>query len=264
MSNEALGRNFDQKVKFAKKIGKLEDETGDTVIIMHGFRNEVYHIGVQHEYILPAISAFYFKIACEFLGSYVPSWIGYDSRMVLPERARKYFEDQSFSMEGRDHYQAACTSLGNAIAIDAAAFAGTLADHLDQIIEEQDTAVHMIATGGPRQMSRDEAVADTMAWKVAFTEEAKDFARQKGWPSGSVLDFVEWIRDNYQLLSKADPVPSWQKRANTVRSEKNPHKAIKKYRDFMTQTADIRMALEEAHGQVEQYIDEQIERMRGN
>ncbi len=62
---------------------------------------------------------------------------------------------------------------------------------------------------------------------------------------------------------RKDPIAGWKIRASDVRSEGDPHKALKKYRNFMTQTQPARAALEEAHGQVEQYIEEQIDRMRG-
>jgi hypothetical protein len=134
---------------------------------------------------------------------------------------------------------------------------------MDDVIEQQDTAIDMIATGGPNTYSRDEAVEQTFAWKAAFTDEAKKFARDKGWRQGSVLDFVSWIAANYTLPIRHDPIQGWRTRANSLRRETSPHKALKKYRDFMTQTADVRAALDEAHSQVDQYIQEQIDRRRG-
>jgi len=260
----ALGQHFEPKVKFARIVGKLGAEESETLRILHSFRNDVYHIGVQHEAILPAISRFHFKIACEFLGRYSPSWISYSPGMALPERARKYFKDQRWFPDAIEEYHDACVSLGNKLALDSAEFAAVLAEHLDDVIEQQDTAIDMISTGGPRKSSRDDAVAKTMAWKIAFTDKGKAFAQEHGWSEGSVLDFVKWIETNYPISIKTDPIAAWQKRAHAIRHEKNPHKAVKKYRDFMIQTADIRALLEEAHAQVEQYIDEQIDRMRGN
>ena len=168
----ALGRNFDRKVEFARKTGRLDEETAGTIMVMHGFRNDVYHIGIQHEFILPALSEFYFTVACGFLGKFRPSWIAYSPREALPARAQKYLNTRGFSGTP-DDYQAACAALADEVIIDAAVFAGTLADHLDQVIEQQDTAIHMIATGGPQTMTRRVAVADTVAWKTAFTAEGQ-------------------------------------------------------------------------------------------
>lgn len=61
---QALGRRFDRKVRFAKLEGKLSAEEAETISTLHAFRNEVYHIGIQHEPILPALLAHYFKSRC--------------------------------------------------------------------------------------------------------------------------------------------------------------------------------------------------------
>ena len=259
----ALGQHFGPKVKFAKLIGKLGDEESETIKILHSFRNEVYHIGVHHEPVLPAISKFQFVVACNILSRYSPAGISYISGIKLPERARKYFGNNEFHFpNGIDMYQAACISLGTQVPVDAIEFATTLADHVDAVIEELDNAVDMIATGGPEQTSRDEAVAKTMAWSVAFTNEGRKFAQEYGWVEGSVLEFVEWIETHCPIQRK-DPIASWRRRARGIRRETNPHKALKKYRDFMIKIDEIRPALEEAHFQVEMYIEEQIDRMRG-
>ena len=105
---DALGRNFEPKVTFARKLGRLDREVSETINIFHSFRNEVYHIGLQHEAILPVITEFYFKLACNFLGDYTPPWIGYSPGMDLPERATKYFPDQKHFMNATGDYQKAC------------------------------------------------------------------------------------------------------------------------------------------------------------
>ena len=71
----ALGRDFSAKLKFAKVVRKIDAETADTVMIGHRFRNEVYHLGLQHEAVLPAVSAFYLEVACAFLADYSPGSI---------------------------------------------------------------------------------------------------------------------------------------------------------------------------------------------
>ncbi|RVI34229.1 hypothetical protein [Sinorhizobium meliloti] len=259
----ALGQHFEAKLKFAKKSGKLTDDASDSIAIFHSFRNEVYHIGVQHEAILPAIARFYFKLSCELLESYKPTWFGYSFDMQLPERSKKFFGGDRFHSNGLKSYHDACNTLGNSLAFDPIEMAAALADHMDEVIEQQDVAIDTIATGGPHQHSRNEAIVETFAWRIAFTDEGKQFGRERGF-NGSMFEFVRWIGENYPIPFRSDPIRGWQARAAKLRTEKNPHLALKKYRDFMTQTADARAALDEAHGQVEQYIDQQIEQMRGN
>jgi hypothetical protein len=82
---KALGRNFESKVKFAKIIGTVPDEISETISILHSFRNEVYHIGLQHEAVLPTLATFYFKVACDFLQNYSPRGLSWGSNQRLPE-----------------------------------------------------------------------------------------------------------------------------------------------------------------------------------
>jgi hypothetical protein len=166
-------------------------------------------------------------------------------------------------MRATGDYHGACRKLGDSVTVVPSELAATLANHMDEVIEQQDTAIEMIATGGPERCSRDEAVRDTFAWQIAFTETGKKYAVEHGWTNGSVLDFVNWIGTHYPIPLRRDPISAWRVRSLNLRREKNPHQALKKYRDFMIQTADGRAALEEAHAQVDQYIEEQIDRMRG-
>jgi hypothetical protein len=240
----------------------LPEGVSESIGIFHAFRNEVYHIGIQHDAVIPGVTAFYFKVACDFLAGYAPRWIGYNPDMELPERARKFIGNERFHINGIEKYQAACRELGDMLPFSPADMAGVLADHMDDVVKMQDIAIHMIATGGPRKHSRDEAIVETFAWNVAFTEEGKKFALERGFNEGSMVDYIKWLGENYPLPLKKDPIPGWKARAAEIRAESNPHKGLKKYRDFMKQTSDARAALEKSLGQVEQYVEEQIERMR--
>ena len=89
---KALGRNFDAKVKFAKIEAGLTDEVAQTIVILHGYRNEVYHVELKHENILPALAVFYFDVASEYLSTHKPRMLSWGSNQKLPERAKKYFK----------------------------------------------------------------------------------------------------------------------------------------------------------------------------
>lgn len=259
---QALGRRFDRKLKFAKLEGKLSDEEAETISTLHAFRNEVYHVGIQHEPILPALSAHYFKLSCDFLGRYEPRFLGWSSGQRLPDRAEKYFKADAFMPGSIEAYQSACRTLRDEAEFDAATVIEMLSDHMDEIVENQDGYIDLIATGGPRPASRDDVIVEGQAWSIAFSEEGKKFARENGCPEMTVFQFVEWIKDNYPLQHRSDPIPSWQERASSLRRETNPNQALKKYRSFIDQTAALRENIEEGAVQVDAYIDDQIDRMR--
>jgi hypothetical protein len=82
----------------------------------------------------------------------------------------------------------------------------------------------------------------------------KAFALKHGW-SGSVLQLVEWLAENYPHKFRSDPIPSWQAQARRLRCNKNPHVVLSNYQSFMAATADIREALEESAAAAEREID---------
>lgn len=262
--DKALGRTFDDKVRFARLEAKVSDECARTITILHSYRNEVYHIGLKHATILPVLSLFYFDVACDFLSSYQSRGLGWGSNQRIPERAQKYFQGDKLFPGRQDDFGNACKTLRAACKHDPRYTIDVLADELDRVIEYQDTFIDIIARGVyvGQETTRDGAVRDTQAWKLAFNEEGRTFALSNGF-QGSVFGLVQFLAAKYPLQLRSDPIPSWTKQATTMRSNKSPHGALSKYHSFMISTADIREALEESAGAAEAEIEAASERARG-
>jgi hypothetical protein len=263
--NNALGRNFDAKVKFARIEGGLTDKLAQTLTILHGYRNEVYHVGLKHEAILPVLSNFYFDVVCSYLSIYKPRGLGWGSNQKLPERAKKYFHGHATFPGSFDDYPKGCELLRQACNHDAQATISALADEMDQIIYQQNICIDVIAGGvyKGQETTRDKAVLDTQAWSLAFSDKGKAFAISRGW-SGNMLQLVAWLAANYPHKFRSDPIPSWKAQAARLRANKNPHVALSNYQSFMASTADIREALEESAAAAEAEIDAAIDRARSN
>lgn len=56
---------------------------------MHDFRNELYHVGLQHESILPYIARFYLSVACGVLERFKGRGLSYWHGTQLPERCQQ-------------------------------------------------------------------------------------------------------------------------------------------------------------------------------
>lgn len=262
--DKALGRNFDDKVKFARIEGKLSEECAQTITILHGYRNEVYHIGLKHETILPALSLFYFAVACDFLSAYQSRGLGWGSNQQIPERAQKYFHGDKFFPGRQEDFGNACKTLLTSCNHEPRYTVTLLADELDRIVKYQDIFIDIIARGVyvGQQTTRDGAVRDTQAWKLAFTEEGRTFAFSNGF-QGNLPGLIDFLASKYPLQFRSDPIPSWKKQAATMRGNKNPHSALAKYHSFMISTADIREALEDSAGAAEAEIEAASDRARG-
>ena len=51
---DALGPRFDAKLRFARLLGVISEETAESIAICHSYRNEVYHIGIHTQRYCPA------------------------------------------------------------------------------------------------------------------------------------------------------------------------------------------------------------------
>jgi hypothetical protein len=263
--NKACGRSFEAKVKFARLDAKLSEEAARTINILHEFRNEVYHVGLQHEAILPNLALFYFDVACEYMGRYgFHSALWWSSSQKLPERAKTYFHPDGLMPGRREDFSDCCRALAKACGHEPATTIAALADHMEQVIDNQDTCIDVAADGvyEGQQKTRDKAVIDCQSWHLAFSEKGRVFAEQRGW-KGSLSQFLEWAGNNYPFGFKGDPVGSWRKQVAKLRARKNPHAALEHYHSFMTETSDLREAVEETAARAEVEIDDAIDRTRG-
>ena len=261
---KALGKAFDAKVKFAKIEGKLGNAPARTFSIMHDYRNEIYHVGLQHESILPSLARFYLEAACTYMKDFKPYGLGWGSSQKLPERAKKYFQGKSFMPGKIEDFESACAKIAAASGHDTASFVEVLADDVDEVVSTQDTCIDIVANGpyDDSKTTRDLAVVSCQTWPLAFSEEGQTFARENGY-AGNQLRLSGWLAEHYPLSFKSDPVPSWKQQAARLRRQKDAHEALEYYHSFMITTAPLRDAIYESAGAVEREIDAQIERMRG-
>lgn len=258
----ALGQHFEAKVKLAIALKLVSKDVGQTIIILHSFRNQAYHQGLQHEEVISALSLFYFQVVCQVLSEYEPGWFSWSSNEEIPYRARKYLGNNPWKSN-----QEVCASAFSRLREVSEGFDLELIDdlsqHMEQVIDETDDMIDFLSSDSPEPKDRNSVILDCQAWPFAFTEEGKAFAKENGCPAKNVFEHVEWITKNYTWPIRKDPVSSWKRRLVSLKKESDNHKALKKYSDFMSQTSDVRTRITEAAIQLDQHIQQQIDMARG-
>lgn len=264
--DKAVLRNFADKVAFARSEGRISSAEATTLNIMHEFRNEVYHVGLSHEDILHALAEFYFFMACGVIGRYHVPFLSWGMNLELPARAKKYFKGPQFFPCERDDFKAACTSLAQSCNHEDANLVAALADHLDRVIDHQNTCVDVVAGGvyDSQKTTRDDAVMGCQSWSLACSNEGRKFATQNNWSVGRPGALADYLADNYPFKFRGDPIRSWERQAKRLRAKRNGHAALAHYNSFMLETAVLRDQLEQTAGLVEAEIDNLIESARGN
>ncbi len=258
----ALGQSFDAKARFASSAKLISTETCESILNLHGFRNTAYHKGLRHEGILHAITTFYLIVTCDVLKASTTGswWASSDDRYSL--RAMKYLGPCGhFDYESR--FRAAFERIRDVGVSLQGNLIRDLAVDLETEINLTDEYIEFLATDAPEPETRDEVIITSQTWAFAFTDEAKQFAQEKGFSGKCFWDLIEWLRIHYPWKTKRDPIPGWRKRLSSLRSEKNKHLALKKYCDFLKQTEPLRQVIDRAAESLDRHIQEEIDRGRG-
>lgn len=259
---KALGKNFDQKIKACCQLGLLNETLRDSILYLHQFRNTAYHQGLRHDGILHSLALFYFECACELMSLYEPRWWSWGGDDKISYRARKYIGAPG-STGHRKKFKSAFERLSVVAMSMPQALVEDLSKDMEKTITYIDEMISFLANDGPQKITRDEVIVNAQAWPFAFTEEAKTFAKEKGCTEQFMGPYVSWIANNYPWPAKVDPVDGWRKRQDSLTTECDKHKALKKYVDFMKQTEDIREKITESAAKLDEYIQEQIDILRG-
>jgi hypothetical protein len=259
---DALGQYFDAKVKLAAESGYIAAHLKDTFNILHSFRNEVYHRGMTHEEILPAVSLFYFQNACQLLETFAPGVFSYSERQRIPHRAQKYLGVRP-SHTSLNDFKAACRRLKEISETHQCDLVGDLTQKVELMIAEADHNIQFLTDDAPNSdKTREGTLIDAQLWRFAFTEDARDFAKQKNCSAKNDFEYLQWLRDNYSWKYQKDPILGWKKRLADLGNEKDSHRALLLYKNFADQTEDIRDLLSEAASGLDDYIQTEIDSAR--
>lgn len=261
---EALRQNFDNKAKGARKLGLFDIEMCETILYMHTFRNSTYHEGLRHEGILHTISIFYFRCACKISILYQPRAWRSNSLDKISYRTRKYIGDENLDVFNyKEAHINAYKRLDEVAASMEYDLIVDLSNDMKSTIDDIDNKISLLANEGHEKISRNDVIIDTQVSAFAFTDKARKYAEENNFRDPGLLNYFEWLSNNYDWPIKQDPIPAWKRRWFSLRSETNEHKALKKYCDFMKQTEDIRSVLNEAAVQQENYNRLQVDMARG-
>ena len=258
----ALGRGFDQKVRFGVTKGWISQEQCDAMIGLHGFRNSSYHQGLRHEEILHSLAIAYFRLVSEFLvsynfGSYVTS-----SSDRVSYRALKYLGTPSYSYS-IEHFTAAFRRLEEISVTLGDTLIRDLASDMSSTIESSDSSISFISCSDDTPERRDWSVVFAQTFVFTQDEDAEEKAVDLGYNKAEGKRLFDWLLEDYRWQVSRDPIPGWRNRLNSLRAEVSPWRALKKYCDFMEQTNDIRLTLYEVESEIDSYIDLQSDILRG-
>ena len=206
--SNALGQNFNNKVKLARSLKLISNDISDSLLYLHNFRNTSYHKGLRHEGILHSLVLFYYENACELLKAYQPRFWAQTSSDVISHRAMKYLGGGNWLMK-KDVFKNAWERLAEVTAAIPSDLVVDLSKDMSETISRTDHLIQFLSDDSPDINSRKEAVLTSQAWKFAFSDKGKAFARKNMKESKDIRsrDYVEWFVKNYKWPIPGDPIP---------------------------------------------------------
>lgn len=268
--NAALGQNFDAKVAFALQSGLLTKPMSQSINWLHSFRNSSYHAGMRHEGILNSLANFYLRTCCDLLGRYRPAFWSFGAERIS-HRAAKYLgncEELEVLFKAGEMFDEAWKRL-SAVAVNMQCnLNNDLARDLSNTIDRVDQQISFIADNAPSKggvYTRNEVVVDAQAWAMAFTQKGIQYAQKNGYQGHASLGAAlgSWLVENYSAPFPVDPIPKWKIRLGAIKREKDEHKALEKYCNFIKQTQGVRQDIARQARLLDGALQEQIDWARG-
>ncbi|WP_041863862.1 hypothetical protein [Stenotrophomonas muris] len=266
----ALGQDFDAKVTLALQTGLITAPWSRSINWLHSFRNSSYHAGLRHEGILHSLANFYLVTCCDLLVAYKPSSWSYGSQQTISHRAAKYLghtDGLRMLFDAAELFEAAWKRI-RVVAVNMKCnMIADLVRDMSRTIDEADEQIKFVSTNSPRrgEYSRRQVVIDAQVWPLAFSVEGVEYARKNGYTGRLVQGpaLATWLEGNFRGPSTVDPIPGWKRRLRSLSEEKDEHAALDKYCNFIRQTQALRDALSDQEARLDQYIQEQVDIMRG-
>ena len=259
--NKALGPNFDDKIKLALNQSLISEDMSKSIRGLHIYRNTAYHQGLRHEGILHSLTKFYFKIICTVLKDYTSNGWSSSSSDKISFRARKYL-GHSINLNRPDIFQDSWKTLHSIVDNMDDNFVNDLYTDMKDTIDLTDDYIEYLVDNNRDKLSRDEVIINIQLWEIAFLKEGERIALEHNCQGLTVQNYINCIKNHYKPEYNRDMIPNWRKRLEPMKNSKNIHFVFDKYINFIKQSEEIRLKIDKSVEQLDQHINEEVDRMR--
>ncbi|MGD8453648.1 MAG: hypothetical protein PVJ57_17685 [Phycisphaerae bacterium] len=260
-TRKRITSDFDSKVSFlaVTDAGVVDREAAEAAKRIHSFRNESYHHVRYHEDVIEHVARKYFEYACRVC-SRSHGNVMVDMSCNEPLFARHGFTDASQYPDGANSILA-CLAKGRSCEHNdlAQALAGNLSRRIGETIGQvdslakepyglpvEDTLRHIQFYANDRTERQVEADDRTTEWFQRRTREWEDELAA------------------YQPHVKYTTLGKWCQSARALKNERQTSVLLAKYRNIDDQFTPIEDVVSDAVAAHEAYVDNEVNRMRGN
>jgi hypothetical protein len=264
LRDKVLGQHFNEKVKFCRRIGLINDDQRDLILIGHRYRNELYHIGIKYEPIVYAIAWEYHNVACD-LFMLARSSYGYTSipKNELPEVVR-YHIDHLITQDGMliDHdrfRQEVADSLKRIKPQLSRSFVEIICNYAIEKVEAIIGNISFLSEDNRPGRKETEILHE-----IQFNKYLQEhFSTVNPLPVPEFFEFVRQLRKKWKPKYRSDPTPRWLECARHLAGENTSINVLRKFESLKKDMQEFEEMVEEAAIGFDLYIQHQIDQLRG-
>ena len=259
----ARGGVLEGKLKVLCDLGDLTSEERRFIATAHHYRNELYHVGLQHDRIIRSLDGQYFLLACNLLTKLK---YGYtiNSGDIYTEISEEYLQANKAGSSGAT--EAFSQKLRRKLPTDIEPLPTVLAEEARRAIAEVEKCFGFIAPD-TLEKSEQDAVLRVAQWLYDFRRSPGRDESDQFWIDPRNREQIEEImrthRASWKQKRSSLPLQRWRSRAVEVGKQSNPIVALDIYRALREDMTYLEAAISDAAVDLDKRITYQSEIERG-
>ena len=266
----ASGIRFGPKLKVLYQTDELKSTERQFIKIAHGYRNQLYHVGLTHDDVIRAIAGQYFLLTCNlFVRLEGAGFFGHTFSSIdeYSEVAKRYLpmRDGHVDTFGFDK-KIVAEKLRRALPSDIADLSKTLGYSARTAVEEVRDELEFLVINNPFGFDSEKMI-EVAQWQKDLSDELEKQGIDGLWIDPGYRESLEQVEASLALKWKQRhrslPVEKWLDRADGIQREHDPLVALEKYQSLRNDMNYLERAIRTAAEELDEAIQAEIDRRRG-
>ena len=262
-------RYFDKRLKVLEELEDLSQDERRFIRVAHGYRNELYHVGLARDDILRAVAGHYFVLCCNLfarMDAGVFSMVT-SSEDRYTQVAIKYLGTRNGRIDFSNSDKGILASkLCDALPDTIPDLSVTLSDAADDAISEILECFAFLVRENPLSLDA-KSMLRIAQWQFDLAAAVERNALMGLWIDPNYrneLDrIVAELQSEWTQRFTSTPFKAWQQRASSLASESDPLVVLHSYESLRKDMSYLEGAIRSASDELDQWIQMEIDKRRG-
>ena len=263
----AGGDSMPGKVKVLVDLSKLTRPEGQFIKAAHGYRNQLYHVGLRYDDIIRALAGRYFLLCSNLLVRLRPKGITYSSRDTYTEVAERYLSIRDGMVIHRNlDFEELPGKLRCALPDTIPDLPKILANSAIESIDEVEEGFNFLIQDNPMNLGSKELLKVVQWWTDLEKKLEKDEISGL-WADPSYREEMDEaatnLRSDWRQRYFSLPTAKWRDRANAIGAESCSYTAMHRYQQLRNDMDYLEGGIQSAAEELDRWIQTQIDIARG-